>query len=455
MSLKLVNWDLLKAKRSTVLIVDLSMLLIAIINFSIFSFDYTYLSVRNFYFHYIPFVVQYDAIKGIMPHRSTDEYLNKSKSFFDNFNNSEQRENLRLEMIHLSIKMIEEDPFKIANKSGELEVVKDRVKKFMKVDSSKKAFKAFWESVDYKNIEQSKEFFEQDIKWIIETNYWRSIDKTGDYTDYYRYIDSVFVAVFILEFLFMWSYSIRKVGEDEKILYPIYHWYDIVSCIPLQSFRALRLLRIIAVYNRLVKSGILIESNGPVTRRIKKYKNILNEEISANTGLNLLDDIEDDIKAGKNRNLVQETLLTHKDAIKVELVKNIKHLQKSLLSNNQKVLSEFIALILEDTIKTHPEYKKIRDIPYLGDKVSSFVSKNNLTKISEQSFNTFSKSLDSNLNKPEGEELLNKIIEDVIDEVILIMQDEIIKDLMDSISIKVVEELKKSTQIRKWKKLEY
>lgn len=455
MSFNLVNWNLLKEKRSTVLIVDLSMLLIAIINFSIFSFDYTYLSVRNFYFHYIPFVVKYDLLKGIQPHRTTDDYLKKGDSFFIEFNDSSKRESIRAEMISLSIKMIEDDPFKIANKSGELEVVKDRVKKYMKVDSSKKAFKSFWESIDYKNLDERKYFFENDIKWIIQTNYWRSIDKTGDYTDYYRYIDTIFVIIFILEFLFMWAYSVKKVGDDEKILYPIYHWYDIVSCIPLQSFRALRLLRIIAVYNRLVKSGILIESNGPVTRRIKKYKNILNEEISANTGLNLLDDIEDDIKAGKNRNLVQETLLSHKDAIRVELVKNIKHLQKSILENNQKVISEFIALLLEETIKNHPEYKKVKEIPYLGDKVSSLVSKNNLVKVSEQSFQSFSKSLDSNLNKPEGNELLNKIVEDILDEIILIMQDELIKDLMDSMSIKIVEELKKSTQVRKWKKLEY
>ena len=81
-----VNWEAIKKPSSRIILLDILMLLIALINLAIFSFDYTYLTFRNFYYNYIPFVTSYDKIKGIEPHDFTQDYLEKAKIFFDTSN---------------------------------------------------------------------------------------------------------------------------------------------------------------------------------------------------------------------------------------------------------------------------------------------------------------------------------------------------------------------------------
>lgn len=102
------------------------MAIAATVNFGLVIFDYTYVPWRDFYLKRIPEVTTiYDPIKGIEPHRETQQYLNVVDALEQQVSQtglrSPQTAALLEQLRRLSNDTIETNPFALANKSGRLE----------------------------------------------------------------------------------------------------------------------------------------------------------------------------------------------------------------------------------------------------------------------------------------------------------------------------------------------
>ena len=69
-------------------------------------------------------------------------------------------------------------------------------------------------------------------------------------------IDIWFVGIFLLELIIRWIIAIRQKTYFRWFFYPFIHWYDVLGCIPVGSFRFLRVLRIVSIVVRLQKLKI-------------------------------------------------------------------------------------------------------------------------------------------------------------------------------------------------------
>lgn len=440
-----INWEIANKKSKKLLMLDFFMLFIAIVNLFIFTFDFSYFRLRNFYYHNIPFLLVYDSVKGIEPHNTTTNYVKKSDEFFEALReNKSDTEALRQDMIILSNQLIDEAPFGRANKLGEFEYVKEQMRKYKKIKSSKEAFDSFWKDIQIYNIDENKEFFDVKVRRIIETNYWRGIDYSGDYIDYFFFIDSFFVIIFIIEFIVMWSYAVRTRGREEKVLYPIYHFYDVLGCIPLDSFRVLRLLRVFFIYRRLVKEGIISRDSllySTISNRINKIKEVLDADTSNRISADILNDIKNDIKAGINKDLVENVLSDHKNRLQEVIVENLKTMEIRIINENRKLMVDFLSRIIEDTIDDLPQYKSLMRIPYIKDKLAELLSEESINKFLDRSTISFSTSLRTTLNSDLGDSLLNNVVGDILDEILNILRNPEISNLMQDINANVVERL--------------
>ena len=440
-----INWDIARKKGFRLLALDLFMLSVALVNLFLFAFDFTYLKFRNFYYHYMPIVIKYDAVKGIEPHTTTVNYLKEADKFFVSVkNNPDNIVAVQSDMIKFSNQLLDEQPFGRSNKVGEFELVKERMRKEVNINSSKAAFMLFWSSTNIDNLNERQKFFDAKIKRVLETNYWRGIDYSGNYIDYFFYIDSIFVFIFLVEFMTMWIYSIKIKGPEEKILYPIYHLHDLLGCIPLNSFRVLRLLRVVTIFMRLVNEGVISRDSllyTSIFHRINKYKEILNADTSSRISSDILLDIQQDIKNGANKDLIERVLKTHQKRIQKVVVENIKKIEVKIVDENRKTIVDFLSRVIEDTIDDLPQYKALMRIPYVKDKVQELLSEESINKFLNQSTISFSASLRETLNSRLGHSLLNNITEDLIDEIILTLQNPETQNLVKDINENVLERL--------------
>jgi hypothetical protein len=70
----------------------------------------------------------------------------------------------------------------------------------------------------------------------------------------------------------------------------------VLGCIPIGSFRALRLLRVFTLVMKLQKRGIIDLRETVAFRFVRKYLNALEEEISDRVILKMLTSVEEEIR---------------------------------------------------------------------------------------------------------------------------------------------------------------
>ncbi|HEY9649307.1 MAG TPA: hypothetical protein V6C95_01495 [Coleofasciculaceae cyanobacterium] len=258
------------------------MAILALMNLLLVLFDLSYIPLRDFWllrkiqilsFKIGPFKSEgipipipipditglYDPVKGIQPHRDTQQYLEKvdelqNKLIKPGLDSPEVAALLK-DLQNRSEELIDTNPFQIANKTGTLERIKNKMREAVPNpdDSAKGSFRRLW-SQDYLATDpvQKLTFFNNEIRPLIKTNYYRPIGENGELLDFFGLIDFPFFVLFGCEFLARtWLISRRRTGVS-WLDAMLWRWYDIFLLIPVW-----RWLRIIPVTIRLDQAQLI------------------------------------------------------------------------------------------------------------------------------------------------------------------------------------------------------
>lgn len=273
---------------------------ITLINLGLVFFDLSYIPWRNFYLQRFPALTQWygNQFKGIEPHRVTENYLEQvdalevqvSKTGME----SPEADILLAELRSLSDAMINENPFEVAGKSGTLERIKERMRERLDVESSTQAFETFW-SQDYllqAGWQDSINFFNQDIRPLIATNYYRNIGFDGTPLNQFWKIDRWFIGIFALEFLARTLYLSRRYRGTSWLDAIIWRWYDLFLLIPFWQW-----LRIIPATVRVNQSNLI--NLDPINNRIIRTVIAgVAVEITEMVVIRIIDQVQDAIRQG-------------------------------------------------------------------------------------------------------------------------------------------------------------
>jgi hypothetical protein len=244
---------------------------IALLNLVLVLFDLSYIPMRDIYLQHAPAVTEwYGAqFKGIQPERFTQSYL----AAVDEFENQVQLQGLGSPEIsphlstlrRLSADMVDENPFASANKSGTLERIKQRVKTRLtettgqRYDSSKQAFEVFWSRayLEREGLRQELMFFDDNLRPLLETNYFRGIGFDGQPTNEFLKIDIWFIGLFAVEILTRLILISRR-RRISLLDAGLMRWYDLLLLIPFSVLvPALGLLRVVPVTIRLHRARLI------------------------------------------------------------------------------------------------------------------------------------------------------------------------------------------------------
>lgn len=206
---------------------------IALVNLILVLFDLSYIRFRDLYLRFLPEpTVWYgETFKGIEPERTTVAYLalvdELESQVESGDSNTVTQQRILAQLTEQSVNIVDEDPFAIANKSGTLERIKNLMRDRMEEDSSKAAFREFWNENDFEGstAEDRLTFFNERVRPLMETNYYRGIGESGSPTDLFWRVDVWFMALFATEFLARtYVLSRRHVGTSwiDAMLWRIY-----------------------------------------------------------------------------------------------------------------------------------------------------------------------------------------------------------------------------------------
>ena len=350
------------------------MAIIASIGFIVAMFDFTYIPWRDFYFRNLPTVVKhYDRFKGIEPHRETERYLNAVEQLKLTVNKtglaSAQTQSWLRELDTLSVSLIQNNPFQVAEKTGNLEKIKNQVRDRVQNQSAKGSFQTFWSQAYLTKAGWAKEigFYDQRIKPLIVTNYYRRLDLSGNYVDLFWQIDLVFIGVFAIDLLGR-TYYIRRHNRNLSWLQAIVRrWYDLILLLPFAQF-----LRVIPVLIRWHQAK-LVNLNVIQSELNRLFVGQIVNELTDAVVIQLLHQTQSAVKQGQITQIISSYLkqphidLNNINEIEVLFELILEVIIYRVIPKIQPDLEAIFRHLFQKALLESPAYRNLKLLPGIGE----------------------------------------------------------------------------------------
>lgn len=448
----------IKKKRLTgKLLFERVMAAIVLANFTLVIFDLTYIYWRNFWLQgnlrlvnltinvpLPPITKWYDPVKGIEPYRDTDRYLDTvnqlETQILKTGLSSPQVEKILVDLRLQSTEMIDNNPFEIANKTGTLEKIKNRMRRHLDNESAKGAFREFWSYsfLSQRDWQEELRYFRRQIQPLIETNYFRPIGENGQPVDFFfERIDWVFFLIFSIELIGRVIYITRThkgLSWREAILW---RWYDIFLLLPFW-----RPLRIISVYMRLKQCNI---------KRLDRFQRQVNqlfiasfaEEIIEVVVVGVINQIQDSIRRGDLRDwLSQSQKRTYIDLNNTDEIAEISNIVTRLAVYRifPKVQPDIELLLqhnIESVLQNLPAYRTVQAIPGLAN-LPKQLTERLVAEISQATY----QGLTSAIEDPVGAKLSGNLVNHLGEAIAQELRNQNTIETIQNLLIDMLEEIK-------------
>ena len=343
---------------------DVVMILIAVSNLTLISFDLMYLRLRPYLYYYAPELVQnYDQLKGIEDNPFTTDYLERVQTLdssiqkdlqVQGFLSQESREQSEA-LGDVSVQMLRENPFQTAGLSKNLEKIKGRIRQFVReetgreIDSYKEAFLFFWQ-LDANNYEKRLNYFRAEIAPLMEVNYFRHRDIDGEFVNlFWSTIDLPFLIFFLSDFAVRFLLFFRK-APSRWFLFLVYNWYDFLSLFPSSGLRLLRLFRVMAIWARLQQSELLSTGDGFIVRTVKGYTDLLSREISGMVAIQIISQLQTEVQKEREGQFLADSLEPHREEIKEVVLEQTEKLTRERILPFRPRVAALVHISLEKSL---------------------------------------------------------------------------------------------------------
>lgn len=326
---------------------------------------------------------------------------------------------------------------------------------------------------NYQNLKKSKEgtLFVIDlfmlllvvinIVWIVfDTLFISVVFQNGlaralpDFTQFYKTqihsnfptYDMMFVGVFLIEFVFRWTVSVYRKAYHKWFFYPFIHWYDLLGCIPVGSMRWLRILRVISIFYRLHKYKIVDFSQTYIAQLLKKYLNIIVEEISDRVVINVLNGVQNEIKSGSLvvERISKEVLSPQREVISDWVSHRINDLNASVYRPRREDFKAYVDKTITESLKEAPKLKLLDSLPIVGPTLAEILD----DTVSVVVFSVVDR-LFADLGNSKNDVLVSELTEHIMHQFTLP------SDTMNEASAKVILEIidivKEEVSVQQWK----
>jgi outer membrane lipopolysaccharide assembly protein LptE/RlpB len=350
------------------------MAIIASVGFMVSIFDLTYIPCRDFYFRNLPLVVQtYDRFKGIEPNRETERYLNAVEQLKLTVQQaglgSAPAQSWLQELDTLSTSLIQNNPFQVAGKTGNLEKIKNDVRDRVQNQSAKGAFSTFWSQAYLTKAGWDKEiqFYDRTIKPLLVTNYYRRLNESGNYVDNFWQIDIIFISIFAGELLGRTFFIRRRNRQLSWQQVIIRRWYDLILLLPFAQF-----LRIIPVIIRLQQAK-LIDLTLVKSELNRLFVGQIASELTETVVLEVLQQTQGAIRTGQITKVVRSYLNTpHIDLNNINEIEVLIELMLEILAYRvipkiQPDLEAILRHLFQKALSESPAYRNLQMLPGIGE----------------------------------------------------------------------------------------
>ena len=187
--------------------------------------------------------------------------------------------------------------------------------------------------------------------------------------------DLIFVSIFITELLFRWGHSVVKQTYHRWWFYPFIHWYDVLGCIPIGSFRFLRLLRVVSMLVRLHKYGVIDLTQTYPAQFLAKYGRVVVEEVSDRVVVNVLEGVKRQVVSGSPLviSAVDQVLRPRDGQIAAWLGQRVSDAIDQSYHSRRSDIEGYVKQSIDEAIVSSDVVSRYARMPLIGDQLQSML----------------------------------------------------------------------------------
>ncbi len=454
-------------------------LVLAIFNLSLVFFDYTYVDLRHVYqqneLHQL--VEGYDRIKGIEPHRVTDDYVKSAERTFRLVEASPDDPFTQAAldgMIEKTKAMLKEDPFLTAGLRGVSEQTKNHIRKHIWLKnvppdealrwnrmwsqeriearltlhhkpweslSATKSWTEFWSADNLRDrLREEELWFKAEIKPLMDRNYWQTYGEDGRANDNFWIIDCFFLPIFLGEFIIRGTLGVKRgVYKNFKHFFET-RWYDAVYFVPVLVYALppslqgpLHLLRVISVGARMERLG-LINPVALVQARVAKILDMITDIVN----VKLLGNYQDGVRRFDLEESMNTLTPVQRQQLAHLIEKNLSMVVGKVLPDVMDEAERLITHSAAHALEMAPAYQQFKQLPFFGGLPEQLIQ-----RIVTETIAQMQVTMLKQVNDPENVRLTKDLIQAVTESLMRHMADVGTEDQFKAMVIDVLEEQKK------------
>lgn len=186
--------------------------------------------------------------------------------------------------------------------------------------------------------------------------------------------DTVLTGLLISELLLRWGIAVRRKTYHRWFFYPFIHWYDVLGCLP--GLQALRLFRLVSIFYRLNRMGLLLFGSGLIDT-VQKYYNVILEEISDRIVLNVLEGVQQEIRSGGpvSEQVRARILDPHRQALVQWVSVSLSQVTAHSYRQHEQALAVYLEQVIAEAVRQSPEWQALRrKLPLVGGRVEQEIN---------------------------------------------------------------------------------
>jgi hypothetical protein len=344
---------------------------------------------RILFFSIAPY---YDWVKGIEPYRSTEKYLERvdqltqkvaqnptlitgknstlteNETIKNSTNTGDNVDEILADLREKSKEMISTNPFQLANKTGALERIKNKMRARVygtKDSSATEAFETFWtkEYLLQNGFSNELMFFYRDIRPLMQTNYFRAIGENSQPVDNFPLLDFPFFVIFLTDFLIRTRLISRRYPGISWFDAMLWRWYDAFLLIPV--FRWLRIIPLVIHLDQ----AKFINLNKIRAQFVQGFVAVIAEEMTEVLVIRLIDQMQDLIRRGKLREVLDNQgqrsyvdINNQNEIVEITRIVSQVMLDK-VLPQIQPDVEKFLIYNIEQILSRSTPYQQLQMLP--------------------------------------------------------------------------------------------
>ncbi len=245
-----------------------------------------------------------------------------------------------------------------------------------------------------------------------------------------------------------WAWAIYDKTYERWYFYPFVHWYDVLGCVPIDSFRVLRFLRFFSVMYRLQKFEVVDFTQTYLYRFGARVVDIVVEEISDRVVVNVLTGVQQEVQAGSpvTDQLVEEVIRPQKAEITDWITRRIQYVAAEAHQKHREAIKVYLHQRVTESVDRNWEVSLIDRFPILGHVMTNMLEE----AVADIVFHVIDGMFSDLANNPKNI-LVDEISDASFEALLLIEQDKELNRIVTNIIVNSIEEVKEHVKIQQWK----